>query len=140
MIQGYPAVMEIPVQWGDQDLFAHVNNTVYFRWFESSRVAYWTDSGLHEKMHPRGLGPILASVKCDYKKQIRYPDTIWVGAKVHKLGVSSVTLDHVVFSKDNDAVSAIGQSVIVLFNYEAQHPIPIEGDIREAFERFEATA
>ncbi len=139
MIERFPAVMEIPVQWGDQDLFAHVNNTVYFRWIESSRVAYWTQSGLHDLMHPRGLGPILASVKCDYKKQIRYPDTIQVGAKICKLGVSSVTLDHVITSKNNDAVSAIGQSVIVLFNYQKQHPIPIEGDIREAFEKFEAS-
>jgi len=140
MISGFPAVVELPVQWGDQDLFAHVNNTVYFRWFESSRVDYWASSGLHDLMHPQGLGPILASVKCDYKKQIRFPDTIWVGAKVKKMGISSVTLEHAVFSRNNDSISAVGESVIVLFNYENQHPIPIEGEIRRAFDQFEASA
>ena len=68
MLEGFPAVAVQPVQWGDQDLFGHVNNTVYFRWYETARVEYWYKSGLHELMSPRGLGPILASVKCDYKK------------------------------------------------------------------------
>ena len=127
----------MPVQWGDQDLFSHVNNTVYIRWIETSRVEYWYQSGLHDLLEPRGLGPILASVKCDYKKQIRYPDAIQIGARVMKMGTSSLTLEHHIFSEQQQAVAAIGQSVVVLFDYEQQHPIPIVGDIREAFETFE---
>lgn len=137
MLEDFPAVATQPVQWGDQDLFGHVNNTVYFRWFETSRVEYWYKSGLHELMDPRGLGPILASVKCDYKKQIRYPDTIKVAARIEKMGHSSVTLKHVVYSETQSAIAATGNSVIVLFNYEKQHPVPIEGDIREAFLKFD---
>ena len=41
-----PVVMELPVIWADQDMFGHVNNTVFLRWFESSRVTYWDESGL----------------------------------------------------------------------------------------------
>ena len=137
MLEDFPAVATQPVQWGDQDLFGHVNNTVYFRWFETSRVEYWYKSGLHELMDPRGLGPILASVKCDYKKQIRYPDTIKVAARIEKMGHSSVTLKHVVYSEDQSTIAATGNSVIVLFNYEKQHPVPIEGDIRETFLKFD---
>jgi acyl-CoA thioester hydrolase len=136
-LQGFPAVAEIPIQWGDQDLFKHVNNTVYFRWLETSRVEYWFKSGLHDLMEPQGLGPILASVKCDYKKQVRYPDTIQVGARVLKMGTSSVTLEHHVYSNQEQTVAAIGQSVVVLFNYEKQFPIPIDGEIRETFAAFE---
>lgn len=137
MLEGFPAVAVQPVQWGDQDLFGHVNNTVYLRWYETSRVEYWYKSGLQDLMKPRGLGPILASVTCDYKKQIRYPDTIHVAAKIQKMGVSSVTLEHAVYSESLQGVAATGKSVIVLFNYEKQHPVPIEGDIRETFLKFD---
>ncbi len=137
MLDDFPAIATQPVQWGDQDLFGHVNNTVYFRWFETSRVEYWHKSGLQDLMQPRGLGPILASVKCDYKKQIRYPDTIKVAAKIEKMGYSSVTLEHVVFSEEHNSIAATGKSIIVLFNYEKQHPVPIEGDIRECFNKFD---
>ena len=137
MLEGYPAIATQPVQWGDQDLFGHVNNTVYFRWYETARVEYWYKSGLHELMQPRGLGPILASVSCDYKKQIRYPDTIRVGAKIAKMGLSSVIFEHAVFSEEHGTIAATGKSVIVLFNYEKQHPVPIEGDIRDTFSKFD---
>ena len=136
----FPAVATIPVQWGDQDLFKHVNNAVYFRWFESSRVEYWHKSGLFDALEVSGFGPILASVTCNYKRQIKFPDTVLIGTKVEKLGISSVTLSHDVFSESNNAVSATGKSVIVLFDYAAQHPVPIADEYREIFERFEATA
>lgn len=138
MPEDFPAVATLPVQWGDQDLFGHVNNTVYFRWFETSRVEYWYKSGLHDLIEPLGLGPILASVTCDYKKQIRYPDTIRVSAKIQKMGHSSVTLGHTVFSESQNSIAATGKSVIVMFNYEKQHPVPIDGQIRETFLKFDA--
>ena len=138
-LKDFPAIATIPVQWGDQDLFKHVNNAVYFRWFESSRVEYWHKSGLYDALQVSGFGPILASVTCNYKKQIKFPDTVLIGTKVEKLGVSSVTLSHDVFSQSNNAVSANGKSVIVMFDYQSQHPVPIVDEIRAIFENFEAT-
>ena len=138
-LPNFPAVATIPVQWGDQDLFKHVNNVVYFRWFESSRVEYWHKSGLFDALEVSGFGPILASVTCNYKRQIKFPDTVLIGTKVEKLGISSVTLSHEVFSQTNNAVSATGKSVIVLFDYAAQYPVPIADPYREIFEQFEAS-
>lgn len=46
LLAGFPVVIEIPVQWGDQDAFGHVNNTVYLRWLESGRIAYMTRIGV----------------------------------------------------------------------------------------------
>jgi len=139
-LNDFPAVATIPVQWGDQDLFKHVNNAVYFRWLESSRVEYWHRSGLFDALKESGFGPILASVTCNYKKQIKFPDTVLIGTKVEKLGISSVTLTHDVFSTSNNAVSATGKSVIVMFDYQSQHPVPIEEQFREIFEKFEASS
>jgi acyl-CoA thioester hydrolase len=136
-LNDFPAVATIPVQWGDQDSFQHVNNAVYFRWFESSRVQYWHQSGLFDALKESGFGPILASVTCNYKRQIKFPDTVLIGSKVEKLGVSSVTIGHEVFSQSNNAVSATGKSVIVLFDYQSQHPVPIAEEFRNIFEVFE---
>lgn len=137
MLDDFPAVATVPVQWGDQDLFGHVNNTVYLRWFETARVEYWYRSGLHALLEPLGLGPILASVTCDYKKQIRHPDTVRIGCKIQKMGLSSVTLDHAVYSEDSNAIAATGRSVIVMFDYQKQYPVPIDGEIRETFQKFD---
>ncbi len=133
----FPATFIQPVQWGDQDLFGHVNNTVYFRWIESARVAYWVDSGLRDMMEPQHLGPILAHTGCDYKSQIKFPDRVETGARVAKMGNASVTLEHYIYSYENTAVSAIGTSVVVLFNYKDQVTVPIAGTVREMFEKFE---
>lgn len=77
-LTGFPVVVPIPVLWGDQDLFRHVNNTVPIKWFESSRVAYWELPGVREVIVESHLGPILAQVHCNYRHQLRYPDTIQV--------------------------------------------------------------
>lgn len=135
----FPAVAKIPVQWGDQDIFQHVNNAIYFRWFESSRVEYWHRSGLFDALQRPGYGPILASVTCNYKRQIKFPDTVHIGTKVAKMGVSSVTLEHGVFSESNNAIAATGISVIVLFDYQKQHPVPIDDTFKAIFDAFEAT-
>ena len=49
----YPVVISLPVQWGDQDLFGHVNNVVYFRWYESARIAYLDRIGVSDLMERR---------------------------------------------------------------------------------------
>ena len=61
-LNDYSAIISIPIQWGDQDAFGHVNNTVPIRWFESSRIAFLDACGLGEMMTGEGVGPILAAV------------------------------------------------------------------------------
>lgn len=117
-----------------------MNNAVYFRWLESSRVEYWERSGLNEAILPLGYGPILASVTCNYKRQIKFPDTVKIGSRVQKMGNSSVTLEHEVHSVGNEELCATGVSTIVLFDYQKQHPISISDDLRSIFDNFERSA
>src|SRR5262245_65507442 len=88
----YPAVIELPVQWGDQDAFGHVNNVVYFRWMESARIAYFQQGGLSDLMSNQGVGPILASIKCDYRRQLDFPDALLIGASVASIGRSRLRM------------------------------------------------
>src|SRR5205807_5731796 len=95
-LEGFPVVLTVAVQWGDQDSFGHVNNTIYFRWFESARIAYLERIGQGQMMNRVGLGPILAAINCNYRKQLKYPDTLLIGAKITRIGNSSLTMTHAI--------------------------------------------
>lgn len=134
---GFPVGITLPVQWGDQDAFGHVNNTVYFRWFESARIAYGRRIGLNVWKETRNIGPILASITCDYRRQVTFPDTVQVGARITRIGRSSMTMEHVVISEAADGTAAEGTSAVVLFDYTANRSYPIPNELRRAIEEFE---
>ena len=133
----FPVFITLPVQWGDQDAFGHVNNTVYFRWFESARIAYSDRIGLSELMKTEKVGPILASIRCDYRRQITYPETVIVGAKVTRIGRTSITIEHELFTQSDQALAAEGKSTIVVFDYNSNRPHPVPDSIRLAIEALE---
>jgi acyl-CoA thioester hydrolase len=137
-LAGFPLTIEIPVQWGDQDAFQHVNNTLYLRWFESSRIAYTRKLGLWDLIETQGIGPILASTKIDYRRPLTFPDTVKIGSRVIKVGRTSLTLEHRVVGMTSNEVAAEGMAVIVLYDYKKAEPTPIPDEIRRAIEAFES--
>ena len=131
LLKDYPIILTLPILWGDQDAFGHVNNVVYFRWCESARVAYLNDTGLQALMSQANLGPILASIKCDYLRQLNYPDTVRIGARVTRIGHKSVSMEHAIFSDSLQAIAAKSDSVVVLFDYGQQKSCAIPADVRD---------
>jgi acyl-CoA thioester hydrolase len=136
-LSGFPTVIHLPVQWGDMDAYQHVNNVVYFRWFESARIAYLQQIGLKDLYHTVGIGPILAAITCNYRRQLNFPDNVAVGARISKIGRTSFAMEHVLFSTAQQAVIADGNSTIVTFDYRQQKPTPLPDDIRAKIEKFE---
>ena len=136
-LAGFPVILQIPVLWGDMDPLGHVNNTRFFRWFESARVAYLDRAIIETGRLPPAVGPILAAIHCNYRRQVIYPDTIEVGARITRLGNSSMTMQHHLVSHTHGRLAAEGESVVVMFDYQAQRPVRISADVREAIERFE---
>ena len=67
LLKSYPIVAKIPVRWGDMDSFQHVNNVIYFRYFESARIQYFEAVGLMNIVEQLGIGPILGSTSCCYQ-------------------------------------------------------------------------
>ena len=108
LLAKYPVVIALPVFWGDQDAFGHVNNNAYFRWFESARIAYSQRIGLLDLFKAERIGPILASISCDYRRQLNFPDTVHVGIRVTRIGRTSLGLEHVIVSQSQSAVAAEG--------------------------------
>ena len=124
----YPAVVAVPVQWGEQDGFGHVNNAVFIRWFESARIEYM--NLIEVELTVERVGPILAAVSCNFRKQVKYPDTVLSGARITRIGRSSVAIEHAMFSTAQNDVVADGDSTVVLFDYENQKSSPLTDELR----------
>jgi acyl-CoA thioester hydrolase len=136
-LAGHPVVTTWPVQWGDQDAFGHVNNVVYFRWMESARIEYFGRAGVQSAAAQQGTGPILASIKCDFRRQLIYPDTVLISASIASFGRTSMKMVHRVYSTAQQAVAAEGDSTIVMFDYTGQRPVVVSEEIRGRIEAVE---
>jgi len=132
----HPLILTWPVQWGDQDAFGHVNNVVYFRWMESARIEYFRRSGLGT-IDNTGVGPILATIKCDFRRQLKYPDTLLISGSILSIGRTSMKMAHRVYSETHRAIAAEGDSVLVFFDYRSQRPAVVPDNVRAAIDAFE---
>jgi len=136
-LAGYPIVVTFPVLWGDQDAFGHVNNLAYLRWCETVRVEYLEKAGMWVPLPPKGVGPILASIHCDYKLPLNYPDTVHVGARVTRIGNTSLGMEHRIVSHKHDDLAAEVDSTIVMLDYSAGRPSPVPAEIRARIAQIE---
>jgi len=134
--EGFFVWVSLPVQWGDQDAFGHVNNTVYLRWFESARIAYGRQVVLGD-LEGKAVGPILAAISCQYRRQLTFPDTVHVGARITRIGRSSLAMEHRLISESLQAIAAEGDSTLVSFDYAAQKSVPLPADVRARIEALE---
>ena len=127
----HPVVIEIPVAWGEMDAFQHVNNIVYFRYFESARIAYFEKLDLLDFMKRTGIGPILATTSCRFKRPLSYPDRVLVKAKVTDIEGDRFLMQYLVFSTRHQQVAAEGDGWIVAFNYRENKKALIPEELRQ---------
>jgi acyl-CoA thioester hydrolase len=143
-LAGFPVIVTLPVQWGDQDAFGHVNNVVYIRWCETSRVEYLKRVGLWgpgaSGVASNGIGPILASIGCDYRRPVNHPDHIHIGGRVTKIGNSSFRMEHVIVSEALGVVAAEAHSTVVVLDYKRGKTVPVPDAVRAAIEELEGHA
>ena len=128
----WPVTVEFPVKWGEMDAYQHVNNTVYFRYFEDVRIAYFERVGLHELKRETQIGPILGSTRCRFRIPLTFPDTVLVGARVTELSNDRFKMAYGVYSRQHDAVAAEGEGLLVTFDYRAGKKAPVPARLREA--------
>src|SRR5258708_34315280 len=91
LLAGYPVVIEQAVAWGDMDSFGHVNNVVYFRYFENARVEYFHRIGWWDYMAATGIGPIVGSTHAPFRRPAKHPAPLRPGAKAGSVGPHRVT-------------------------------------------------
>lgn len=117
LLEGYELVIQRPVTWGSMDAFQHVNNTVYFRYFEDARLAYFATIKIEETMKRDGIGPILASTQCRFKAPLTYPDTVHIGTRVAQLQEDRFLMEYIVVSQTLQKVAALGKGMLVSYDY-----------------------
>jgi acyl-CoA thioester hydrolase len=138
LLAQFPVVSEIDVGWSDMDSFDHVSNLVYFRYFQDARLMYLERTGWLATKRERGLGPILKSTSATYRKPLKFPDRVWVGARVIDLQSDRMTFEHKVVSRAWDAVACEGTAVIVSYDYRNEVKCPLPEVVRRALEDLEA--
>ena len=129
LLKAYPVVIEIPVAWGEMDSLQHVNNIVYFRYFESVRMAYFDRMNFWKYMDETGVGPILASTQCKFRLPLTYPDTVSVGARVPRIEGDRFVMQYVVVSRRHAKAAAEGEGVIVSYDYRGLKKAPLPEEI-----------
>lgn len=127
----HSVTLRIPVAWGDMDALGHVNNTIYLRWFESARIAWWEAIPTAGRLQAQGVGPILARTSIDYRRPVKYPDTIEITVTTLRVGGKSVTLGYrVASSAQNNAIVAEGETVLAMLNYLSNQTLQIDDELR----------
>lgn len=138
LLKTYPVVIETPIAWGEMDSLQHVNNIVYFRYFESARMAYFERLGLWDYMGETGVGPILASTACKFRLPLTYPDTVSVGARVSEIDGDRFVMKYVVVSHRHEKAAAEGEGLVVAYDYRALQKAALPEEIRRRIEALEA--
>jgi acyl-CoA thioester hydrolase len=133
----YPVVLSQDIIWGDMDAFGHINNTVYFRYFEDARIAYFDQLGVHEQMKQIRVGPILATAKCSFRLPLDYPDRIHIATRASILSAKKFNMEYVVFSEKLGAITAEGDGLIVYYDYANGKSCEIPSDIVTAIRKLE---
>jgi acyl-CoA thioester hydrolase len=121
--------MVIPIRWGDMDAMGHVNNTIYFRYFEIVRIEWMHSVG--GAPNPGGEGPVIVNAFCNFIRQLEYPGQVRARHYVANPGRSSfdtfITLERV---DDPGVVYAEGGATTVWVDFKEQKSRPLPDWLR----------
>ena len=132
--ESYRWFMTIATRWADNDAYGHVNNTVYYQWFDTAVNAWLVEAGLLDIEHGDPIG-LVVETGCNYFAPLSFPGDVEVGIAVDRLGSSSVTYRIGVFGAGQDEPSAQGHFTHVYVGREDRRPAPLPDDWREKLER-----
>lgn len=129
-MKDYPVAYPIKIEWNQMDALGHVNNAIYFKYFEAARIEYFMKIGQKELQAGKGQGPVLAQIACQFMLPVSFPDDITVGCWIERIGNTSVQMNYEIYSKKLDAVAARGESVVVMIDYSTGKKAPIPEAIK----------
>ena len=104
--------IDLPSRWEDNDAYGHINNVVYYSWFDTAVNRFLVDNHLLDYQNDRVRGIVVES-KCTFLKQFAYPEVAQAGLRLRRLGDRSVSYDIGLFQVGDDVPAAIGYLVHV---------------------------
>ncbi|GEM75313.1 acyl-CoA thioesterase [Vibrio sagamiensis] len=133
----FPLITEIQVAWGDMDALKHVNNVMYFRYFEIARLEYFRAITLVFDLQTCHVGPIIKDTQCTYKMPVTFPDTLCVGARTTDIKTDRFTMEYQIFSKKLGKIVTKGSATIVIFDFEKNCKATMPTEIKNAILKLE---
>jgi len=130
----YAVWREIGTRWADNDAYGHVNNTVYYQWFDTTVNAWLIEAGLLDVAAGDPIG-LVVETGCRYARPLSYPEPVEVGLAVERLGTSSVRYRLGAFAKGAGEPAAEGYFVHVYVDRRTRRPVPLPDGWRSKLER-----
>ena len=132
----YPHFQSIPTRWMDNDLYGHVNNVVYYAYFDTAINEYLIREGVLD-LTDGGVIGVCAESHCQYREGFAFPEAIQVGLRVGHLGKRSVRYELGIFKPGREAAIAEGYFVHVFVERRTMRPVTLPDDLRAALERLQ---
>ena len=132
----YKYFLTIPTRWMDNDVYGHVNNVVYYSYFDTIVNDYLMRHGGFDYRNGAIVGLVVETM-CQYKKSLAFPESVDVGLRVAKIGNSSVRFEIGIFKQGDDEPAAFGHFVHVFVERAVQKAVTIPEQVRAALEKIQ---
>lgn len=132
--ESYRHFQSIQTRWMDNDVYGHVNNVVYYSFFDTAVNQYLVESGVLDIERSAVIGLVVETM-CQYFSPVTFPDRITTGLRVAKLGNSSVRYEVGIFCNDGRTAAAQGHFVHVYVDRQSRRPATLPAPLRTALER-----
>ncbi len=129
----YRAWRAIPTRWMDNDAYGHVNNVVYYSWFDTAVNAYLVEQGALDIQAGAIIG-LVVETQCNYFAPLAFPQTVDAGIRVARVGTSSVRYEVGLFAQGQDLCSAKGHFIHVYVDRATRAPAPLSPALLTALE------
>ena len=129
----YKAFRSIGTRWMDNDAYGHVNNVVYYSWFDTAVNAYLIEHGVLDIHHGDAIG-LVVETQCNYFSPLAFPQTVEAGLRVARLGSSSVLYEVALFAQDQDLCAARGHFVHVYVDRVSRRPVSLAQPLKQLLE------
>ncbi|MEG3001656.1 MAG: thioesterase family protein [Comamonas sp.] len=126
----YPVFIPITTRWSDNDVYGHVNNVVYYSWFDTAVNAHLIAQGVLD-FHGGDTIGLVVETQCNYFASVAYPQKVEAGIRVAKLGGSSVRYEVGIFAEGSDSSAAAGHFVHVYVDAATRRPKPLPEALRQ---------
>ena len=127
----FPTLRTISTRWEDEDVYGHVNNVVYYSFFDTAVNGFLIETSGADIRTFRAVG-LVAETQCEFLRELRFPGDVQAGIAVTKLGTSSIIYRLGLFQGDTDEPAAIGRFVHVYVDPATRKVTPIPEPIRTA--------
>ena len=133
--QNFKFIFPIQTRWSDNDMYGHVNNIIYYSYFDTAANALLIHKAGFNLQHSPIIGLVVNS-SCNFMQELSYPEIIEVGVSIAKIGNSSLSYDLAIFKQGQDNASAQGHFVHVFVDRKTRKSTPIPTEMRDALQQF----